>query len=135
MKPAKKYQTLRGLWTDTRDGTVYNGSLRAAMLRAGFTVPEYNRSVRALRGLGGWPARVTIRPAHVTEVADAKRTLTWEVEAVFTNRNDVGAVEELVLGNGGWLRRIEVEARRSKHSRSKAYTYRALWLISGLVSV
>jgi len=105
------------------------------MLQAGFTLSEYNRALRALRGLGGWPARVTIRPAHVTDIAQAKRTVVWEVEAVFTCANDVGIVEQLVLSNGGWLRQVEVEEIRSQHSRSRAFTYRALWLISGLVSV
>src|SRR5258705_12464523 len=81
-KPAQPKQSTRGLWVDTRNGTVYNGTLRSAVVAIDGSQTDYHRLWRALRKQGRWPADLPIRPATTIDVQAAKRTVVCEVEMV-----------------------------------------------------
>jgi hypothetical protein len=119
----------RGLWLDTRNGTVYDGTLRHAVLAVGGTQPDYHRCWQALRKRRPWPEDVPIRAASRAEVVTAKRTVTYELELVLPEMNAY-AIEELVLKAGGWMRRVSWQPLPRK-VRMPGYL-RCTWLVSGL---
>jgi len=131
-KPGQPKQSTRGLWADTRDGTVYNGTLRSAVAAIGGSQVAYHRLWRALRKQGRWPTDIPIRPATTVDVQAAKRTVVYEVEMVLPPLSGQ-TIEELVLRAGGWLKRITMQ--KLPHGGRQLGHTRCVWLVSGLADL
>ena len=128
-KSGQSVQSTRGRWVDTRNGTVYEGTLRDAVFAIGGRHSDYYRAWKALRKQRPWPDDVPIRPATLADVQAARRTVVYEVEMALPEIS-AHTIEETVLRAGGWVRRLRWEML-PKQVRAPGHR-RCTWLVEGV---